>query len=193
MLVLKNKKKIRLNGNYFFILNDTHLILYLALHLFHHNFKGWNRYDFLDKVIRKINQKRKSEKYQQIWNNILTLSNKYRLNNFICPAFLILKKLYKSPIPDSFLTKLKQKSNLKPVNNLFKNKLQIFEEESRVRAGTNRFKLLFFLSPNPTWKKLTTFFYPQVVFTIGWLLAKITIIKFKRLFFRLFSSSQNRK
>lgn len=190
---LKHKKKIKVNGESFYILNDSHLITYLALHIFHHNFKGWNRYYFLDRVIRKIAQKNKGEKYQKIWKNALNLSDKYKLNNFIYPAFFLLKKLYKSPITNNFLSQLKQRSNHKPVLFLFKKPLQIFDGESRARAGINRFKLLFLLSPNPVWKKLIVFTYPQVVVTIIWLVVKFMFVKLKRISSRIFSFSQSRR
>ena len=49
---LKGKRKIIIHGSRFSILSSIHLVLYLALHFFHHNYRGAFRLDFLDKVIR---------------------------------------------------------------------------------------------------------------------------------------------
>ena len=62
---------------------------------------------------------------------------------------------------------------IKPTNPLIRElvnsliKTNIFDDEPRVKAGINRFKNLFFLSPEPLWRKVMIIFNPQVVYTGG--------------------------
>jgi len=170
---LKTKRKIKINNEEFLILNTCFLILYLSLHLFHHNFTGAFRYDFLDKVIRKnklsINK----------WKDIALIINKYQLQNFIYPVFSLLKKYYQTLFPPFFLKTIKPTSFINFTNFInFKN-LNIFNDEPRLKAGTRRFVYLFLLSPSPFWKKLLVFFNLQVVFAIllvGWKRIKSLIL-----------------
>jgi len=164
--LLKNKKKVKVNGETFLILNTYYLILYLALHLFHHNFRGAFRYQFLDTVIKKnrlsIND----------WQKIASTINEYKLGNFVYPVFILLKKYYQSPIPKSFLKTIKPHNFMNIMNFInFKN-LNIFDDEPRIRAGITRFKNLFFLSPNPWWKKVMIFLNLQVIYSILWVVVK---------------------
>ncbi len=160
--LLNNKKQIIINNEKFLILNSKFLILYLSLHLFHHNFRGAFRYEFLDKVIRK------SRLSTNDWQNIASIINNYQLTNFVSPVFVLLKKYYKTPIPGFFLKDIK--SNFMNFIN-FKN-LGIFDDESRIPAGINRFKNLFFLSPRPLFVKVLIIFNPQVLYSIFWILQK---------------------
>ncbi len=160
---LKTKRQILINNEFFQILDAKYLILYLALHFFHHNYRGAFRLDFLDKVIRK--SKLSSDSINQLIESVKT----YRLQNFVYPAFVLLKKYYQTPIPQSFLEKIKPTNPLirELVNSLIKT--NIFDDEPRVKAGINRFKNLFFLSPEPLWRKVMIIFNPQVVYTGVWL------------------------
>jgi len=158
--LLKTKKRVKINNELFFILNTQYLILYLALHLFHHNFQGAFRYQLLDTIIRK--EKPSNDTIKHLAGTI----KKYRLQNFVYPVFILLKKYYKTPIPNSFLKEIKSKNGVNLQN------LSIFDDELRIRAGITRFKNLFFLSPEPWWKKIWVFFNPQVAYSIFWVLQK---------------------
>ena len=125
---LTTKQQIIINHEKFYILNTKYLILYLALHFFHHNFRGAFRLDFLDTVIRKSHLKK------QDWIDIKTTINDYYLENYIGPVFFLLKKYYSTSVPDFI--------NFKSFIN-YKN-LNIFDDESRLEAGVNRFKNIFF-------------------------------------------------
>ncbi len=155
--LLNNKQQIKINNEKFSILNSKFLILYLALHLFHHNFRGAFRYQFLDNVIRK------SQLSTSDWNKITSTINKYRLNNFVYPVFYLLKKYYKTPLLRPFVLTMKQRSN---------GTINIFDDEPRVRAGINRFLNILILSPNPWWKKVFVFINPSVIYFIFWSLKK---------------------
>ncbi|MGB9883681.1 MAG: signal peptidase I, partial [Microgenomates group bacterium] len=149
---LQTRQKIKILGEQFWILNFDFLIVYLALHLFHHNFTGAFRYQFLDTVVRKYQiLKIKNQKYL---SNIKNIINKYQINNFVYPAFYLLKKYYQTPLPPLFLKFIKPLHfytftllHLYTFTRLYK--INIFNDEPRVNAGIKRFLNLFFLSPNP--------------------------------------------
>src|SRR3972149_9460016 len=111
----------------------------------------------LDKIVRKSRLSTKN------WQDIAFIINDYQLANFVYPAFMLLRKYYQTSIPKFFLASIKPGfTNL--INLIdFKN-LSVFDDESRIRAGVNRFKLIFMLSPQPFWKRLMIFFNPQVVY-----------------------------
>lgn len=181
---LNAKKKVKILNETFLILNTNHLILYLALHLFHHNFKGAFRYEFLNKVIKKTKNKEK------FFKEILVIIKKYKLNNFSYPVFYLLKKYYQTPLPNDFLSRIKPSSFLTLKLYNFKN-LNIFNDEPRLKAGINRFLNLFLLSPNPWWKKILVFFNFQVIAAILWsvyakIRSNVLTEKFKPKFKKIF-------
>ena len=155
--LLKTKRKVRIQGANFYFLSKNFQVVYLFLHFFHHNFRGASRLDFLDKIVRKSRLSTKN------WQDIAFIINDYQLANFVYPAFMLLRKYYQTSIPKFFLASIKPGfTNL--INLIdFKN-LSVFDDESRIRAGVNRFKLIFMLSPQPFWKRLMIFFNPQVVY-----------------------------
>ncbi len=113
---LATKKEVKINNEKFWILDFKLLILYLALHFFHHNFHGSSRLEFLDRVIRR-------EKLTSITVNYLTvIIKKYHLQNFVYPSFFLLKKYYQTPIPGEFFKKIRPVNPLtrKLVNKIIK-------------------------------------------------------------------------
>ena len=152
---IKTKRVVKINNKSFFILNSKFLILYLALHFFHHNFRGAFRLDFLNKVIRKSHPKEKD------WLEIAQITNKYQLENFVSPVFLLLKKYYLTPIPDFMYGSV--------VTDPYKN-INIFDSESRISSGIARFKNIFVLSPYPLWKKIFVFVNLEVIYLVFFVL-----------------------
>jgi len=168
--LLKTKRKVKINNEKFLILNTNYLILYLSLHLFHHNFRGAFRYDFLDKVIRiSARQKPAADLRGQLWIGIAAQIYKFKLQTFVYPVFILLKKYYQTPVPNSFLKSIRPINPLirELVNKIIKN-CSIFDDELRIQAGIIRFKNLFFLSPQPLWKKVFIFINPQVIYSVFW-------------------------
>ena len=144
--MLKNKIEIKVNNEKFSILNSEFLIIYLALHFFHHNYTGAFRLELLDRVIRKLKIDSVSI------NRLIDIISKYRLKNYIYPVFYLLKKYYKTPhLPSN------SNAHYRP---------SIFNDQTRLQAGINRFKNLFFLSPRPLIIKLLVFFNPQVIYLV---------------------------
>jgi len=177
---LKTKKEIKINNEKFLILNTYYLILYLSLHLFHHNFTGAFRYDLLDKVIRK------TKITAVLINQLINIIKKYKLQNFVYPVFFLIKKYYQTPLPKNFLNQIKPNfyTTFTLIFTQRLHKINIFNDEPRLKAGTKRFLYLFLLSPSPFWKKILVFFNPQVVFAVLWVFWKKIrkIIWFKLIF-----------
>jgi len=167
---LRTKRKVKINNEFFFILDTKYLILYLALHIFHHNFRGAFRYEFLNKVIKySAPHSTKIHPGSVIWADLTIRTNDFKLNNFIYPVFVLLKKYYQTPIPKSFFT------TIQPFNNVAMkqwNNVNIFDDEPRVHAGITRFTNLFVLSPNPLWKRLLILLNLQVIYSVFWVVAK---------------------
>jgi hypothetical protein len=103
--IYHNTRKINCNNNYFTILKPIYLIIYLAVHLFLHKNRGYNRYCLLDNVIRLENK-------NIDWDSIINVSKKYSLEEIIFPIFLLLNQHYQIKIP-----KLSFREIIRSVNN----------------------------------------------------------------------------
>ena len=162
---LENKRFVKLKQQILPILSQENLILYLALHFFHHNFLGKFRLEFLKKIIKKTSKE-----------EILSLTKKvkkYKLENFVYPG------LYLANFSQTFLNSIKPS---KRILNYLKNKIisqKINQKETRIQAGINRFRNLFFLSPQATLSKLLTFFDPKILFLIFWSASKFFALRLK--------------
>lgn len=162
---MKEKRIISVDGEFYTVLSNQNLIIYLALHLYDHNFKGAFRYDLLDKVIsyeKKIN-----------WDKIGDTIKYYRFQNFLYPVYILLKKNYSSPIPLSFIEKLKPEGWILNfiLNYIIKN--SIFNYESRFFMSIYRLRNTFIFSSEPVFKKILTFFYPLVLINLIWAIYKL--------------------
>ncbi len=160
---LKNKRTVIIQNESFSLLSTNYLLLYLALHFFHHNFRGAFRLQFLDSIMRQVHLR------GVLWADISEKILDFKLQNFVYPVFILIKKYYSTPIPASFLSKIKPLHfyTFKPLCSL-----NVFDDEPRIVAGINRFKNLFFFSPQPLWKKIFVFVNPQVLYSIFWILQK---------------------
>lgn len=141
------------------ILSSENLFIYLALHLFHHNFEGSYRYDFYRIVI----QKSKID-YEKIAKTIM----RYKLENFIYPALSILKKYYKVKLPSSFIKSVKPARFVQGYTKNMKFS-DIFDSKGRIGDGIKRFKNIFDFSMAPFYMKSLVFFDPQVLQAIVWI------------------------
>lgn len=167
---LDSKHRIKIENEIFDILTQEYLIIFLAIHAFRHNFKGVYRLEFLHKIILKGVE----------WERLTQIIKYFKLQNIVYPTFILLQKYFDTPIPKSFFSKIKpDKVKLKYI---MKNILttNIFGDEPRIKAGVNRFKNLFSLSPNPWWEKIQVFFNPAVIYSIFWVVARK--FKWKRFF-----------
>lgn len=154
---LNNRRNIIVEGYSFPILSVNHLIPYLSLHFFHHNFRGVFRLHFIHKVISKENDIN--------WQEIESFIVKYRLQQFIFPVFSLLLKYFKTQIPKKILKKIVPQGLFQQY--IHKNILQsnIYNNESKIQAGIHRFLLIFLLAPNPWYKKIMNLFNFQMIHT----------------------------
>lgn len=164
-MFLKEKKLIKVRGESFPILSFDNLIIYLAGHFFHHNFRQIFRLHFLDEAMRLAfyNNRRLSSE-----SKLAQKIRRFRLENFVYTGFAMAQKYFKTPISSNFLKKVKPggdklsyiKKNILTVN--------IFNGQPRINAGIDRFKNLFFLSPRPLFFRLFAFLNPPVIYSLFW-------------------------
>ncbi|MCL4339327.1 nucleotidyltransferase family protein [Patescibacteria group bacterium] len=163
---IKSRKYVHIQNNYFPILLYDWLVIYLCLHFFHHNFRGIYRLELADSVIRK----KFVNKGANIWIDVEEKIIKYKLQNFVYPSFLLLKKYSHTPLPSNFLNSIKPNSHK---INFIKNNIlseNIFDDETRMEAGVKRFKNLYYLSPNPLYIRLLVFLNIQVIYSFFWVM-----------------------
>lgn len=156
-----NTKNISIQDNIFTILAPEYLFIYLALHLFHHNFTGAYRFELMDALVKK-------EKFQ--YAEIARIVRQYKLGGFLIPVLLLMRKYYQTEFPRDFLRQIAPDEKKKQY--IFKSIIpkSIFNEEGRVQGGTTRFKMIFLLSQEPMWKKILVFLNRQVIYSVFWVL-----------------------
>jgi signal peptidase I len=174
---LKNKIKINIADNIFYILNSSDLIIFLCFHFFHHNYKSITQLYFIYNVINELSQKNNSK---LLWNNVFLKLKKYKLINYLYPVFICLKKYFNIKYPKNFISSIKPKSKI--INwyyqkVIFKN-MNVFTVENRISGGMNKFMNLFFLSDEKFSKKIFIFFNPLIIFSIFF----VFYVKFKSIF-----------
>ena len=160
---LRDKRNIEVNNEIFPILSTSNLFIYLTLHLYHHNFTGAYRFDFLAELIRK----------EPIdFREVSKILSKYRLENFVYPCFFLLNKYYNVKFPTSFLKSIEPKGIA--MRFIRKNILSesIFDEKDRIGSGVKRFRNLFILSPNNIFEKIQIVLNPQILYAISWVIIR---------------------
>lgn len=160
------KHSVSHEGNTYPILSPIHLVMYLSLHFFHHNFREAFRLKLIESVIKRNFHSHKSVTF----TNLLELINKYKVNNFVYPVFVLLEKDDYCEIPENFMLRIRpNKRFLKYINKNILNK-DPFSSEPKIKAGIQRFKNIFFLSPQPFLRKIQIFGNPAIIYSIFWVL-----------------------
>lgn len=155
--ILREKRTIHIKSIDYPILSPAHLIVYLALHLFHHNFQGYYRYEFLRKILQK-------EKL--FLEDIKTCIQTYKFTSFVLPVFLLLSKYYNDILAlqivnSLYISKEHTKSLLTKIKYT-----KIFNGEKIANANAQQFKLLFYFSSHSLIHKITIFTSPLVLYAI---------------------------
>jgi len=140
--LLDEGKFVKIGNERFRVLPRSLLILYLTLHLFHHNYRGAFRYQFIHNLIQSRYTR------QTDFTELLRLIQQYKLKKFLFPVFFLLQKHYQTALPRNFLNKLGNSTNWE-YSLLRLETLNIFSYESRFGSGIRRFLFLFLLSPQP--------------------------------------------
>lgn len=156
--LLDNKRIVEIEGSKFPLLSLEEQIVYLFLHLFHHNFRGAYRYDILVKIL--------DSKFDK--DKLIKTISEYQLANFVYSGLELLKKYYSDK-------KYEEISNLLEVSESVDTyvrekiiKIKIFDDEDRIGGGVSRFLLLFYLSPRPILLRFLTACNKQVIYSIWW-------------------------
>ncbi len=154
--IISNGKCATIQGFSYTVCSAADQILYLALHIFHHNFTDSIRYQLLDAVIRKSASKK-------TWKHISDSIRKYRLEGYTYLVFALLKQYFHTPIPFSFFSSIEPQKTKKIVLSRCMKHVDIFNRDTRMKAGIERFILIFLLSPEPVWKKTLLFFHKDTI------------------------------
>ncbi|MCX6717062.1 MAG: nucleotidyltransferase family protein [Candidatus Taylorbacteria bacterium] len=156
-ILIDSSEKIKIGGLSYSLLDSSMQILYLALHVFHHNYTDIVRLKLIDAVIRK------ATKRKGMWKFFIKATNDFSLQNYIIPVLIQLKVYFTSPIPQSVFKSLQTDFFTRKVGEWAANSIDVFSQDNRIRAGIRRFILIFILSPEPYLKKILLFLYPGTI------------------------------
>lgn len=149
---LDTKEHIVIDREKFPILNAHMLIVYLALHFFHHNYHGLFRLGLIPAIEKKRHMDRSD------WIKIEDLIKRYQLEFFVRISFHVIKTYMKCGVPHEFLLAFPSKSwKIAPLQRRYSIP-HILEDQRRIRGGIERFCLLFILSSTPIRVKMTNIF-----------------------------------
>ncbi len=147
---LNSGQKVKENGKVFSILKKEALLLYLLLHLFHHNFQGSHRMQFIDALARTQNLD---------WNKITRDTKKLRIQSLIFPAAAIVKKYYQTPFSDKFIKSISSKLGVRLISLAISGLISPFDKGSRNCEAFKRFIFLLLLSGASFSTKIKTIVY----------------------------------
>lgn len=167
-LFLKNKREIEVRNEKIPILAPGDLFLFLILHLAHHGYCGYNRYELLESLI-------KAEDIEK--DRVLSVVRKYNLANFFYLPLLLLEDNYPNVIYKSMLDQISVliPSRVESYSLKVKEKTVIFNDEARAATGI-RFKRFFILSPRPFFIRALSLTQPNVLYAI--LRTLIVVVKY---------------
>lgn len=157
--LFENTTQFKYESSQFPLLKDEYLVLYLALHLFHHNFCGTHRVELIRAIVKK-----KIATKDKMFKKIGKIIKKYHLQGYSYGSFLIMKRIYKNNlIPEDFLDSIKP-SRLQSIylEKIIGARIAI-DDLGQIRAGIVLFFHLFLLSPHKWRKKMKVFTNPIVV------------------------------
>lgn len=160
---LDEKVYIEVERTKFPILNLENLLVYLLLHIYHHNFEGAYRYEFLQYIFKK--------RIDHI--KVIDTVKKFKLWNFVHASLSIYRKYYDKKIKmNPMYIELGKISNVSYIERRI-SEINIFNEGEMLGEG-NYFRMLFSLSPNPLWMKLMVVFNGKILYSIIWVLVNKT-------------------
>jgi hypothetical protein len=143
--LFENIQLVKVNENKFPILTTKALLVYLLLHLYHHNFQGAHRMEFINNLVR--NQKID-------WGQIERTMRKFKFENFIFPGILILERYYEISIPKKQLSAATPSFGPRLTSYIVTKFVNPFNTGSRACEGAKRFILLLLLSPSSASQKI---------------------------------------
>lgn len=154
--ILYRRIKAHIKGNTYSLCSVPDQIVYLALHIFHHNYTDSVRYQLLDSVIRK-------GATRKVWYDVEKTIITYHLQGYLYLVFILLDKYFKTPIPQSVISTIQPSLFKKSASTYLVKKKDIFSQDDRTKAGIERFILVFLLSPEPFWRKIFLIGHPTTI------------------------------
>lgn len=147
--LFESAKEVSVEGSFYPMLNKEDLFLYLLLHLFHHNFQGIHRIEF----IAKLNKSTKPD-----MEIVVNKAKIYGYEYFIYPAILILNRFFDSTtLPEN----LKTPYPVRIISNIVFNSSP-FDDDKKAVEGVKRFLFIFSLSRASILRKLSVLFSQDV-------------------------------
>ena len=143
--LFRNTFPQEVEGVSFPILKREEYLLYLLIHLFHHNFQGPHRMELVDAILRKKNIN---------WHKFENSVNKFAFEDFIYPEILLLKKYYSSPFPSEITTKLYPSLTAKILGAIILKWVSPFNKDAKNIERAKRLFFLFLLAKQPFLKKI---------------------------------------
>ena len=140
--LFKNAKELGVGNNLFPMLIKEDLLLYLLLHLFHHNFQGIHRMELIRDMVRKD---------KPDMNKVLIKAKKYGYGHFIYPSILTFNNYFGGiDLPE-------ETRNLLSVRlaGFFVAQLSPFDADSKIVEAGKKLFFCLLLSPVPLMKKLS--------------------------------------
>jgi hypothetical protein len=158
---------VNVQNNQFPILSKSNLLIYLALHYFHHRFRDIFRLDFMDKIV-SCNKGDESKNIINFQNKVIDL----KLQNYVYPSLKVLKRHFNTKTIEDYIYSIKP--NSKKMIYINKNILSLdpYKYEEWAVSGTKHFMNLFYLSPNIFFKKVLIIINPQVINALFWILKR---------------------
>ncbi len=154
--LFNNTQTFKVKQTNFPILNNEALLIYLLLHLFHHNFKGYHRFQLIADLI-----KQKSINWTKFQQDVLQLN----YQNIVYPGLKLIQHLY---LPKLTLPQLNPSPTSRFLSHHFNHQplTNHFITQTRTQAARQRLLLTLLLAPTPFTKKLTTFLKPSTYISI---------------------------
>jgi len=148
------------------LLQDEYLLVYLALHFFHHNYKGMHRLELIQQIITSIPKKMKS----RFWLRVFDIVSRFSMDGYIYGTFLSLNNHFpETKIPETFLDKIKPPLSKRNYLKKYFRQEQIYDDSGSIRTGVQLFKNLYMLSYNPWYIRIRVFFRPAVIYMSLWI------------------------
>lgn len=157
--LLLNKQMVQIQNNELPLLSLTSLVVYLLLHYYHHNFIGAFRLRLIAEIINKNRNKIQ-------WNDLIRIIKNHQFEGFIYPGFFLLTKYYGIIVPPDFLFSIAPNNSVQGYIKKDVLRRNIFDDASNMQVRIRRFKDLFFLSPQPLFKRLLILLNLQFIFSL---------------------------
>lgn len=142
-------KEVRVEENLYPMLAKEDLVLYLLLHLFHHNYQGIHRVEFIDRLIRTS---------RPDMDIVVSKARKYGFEYFIYPSILVVNRFFKTiGLPEN----LKPSYPVRLIAKLVQDS-SIFDEDKKAVEGIKRFLFTFCLSRVSIFTKFSVLFSKDI-------------------------------